>query len=95
MVAGGIPGSRYSKAYVDQPNVVLETIKCAEDGEGIVLRMYESENALTKTRLTVDGAYHKAFLCNLLEEEEEELTIEDGAVCVQLKPYEVVTVKLI
>ena len=95
VVAGGIPGSRYSKAYVDQPNVVLETIKCAEDGEGIVLRMYESENALTKTRLTVDGAYHKAFLCNLLEEEEEELTIEDGAVCVQLKPYEVVTVKLI
>ncbi len=94
-VAGGTPGSRYSKAGVDHSNVVLETIKRAEDGEGIVLRMYESENALTKTRLTVDGAYHKAFLCNLLEEEEAELAIEDGTVCVQLKPYDVVTVKLI
>ena len=50
-VAGGKPGSMLSKASVDRSNVVLETIKCAESGHGIIIRMYESENALTKTNL--------------------------------------------
>lgn len=91
-VAGGKPGSLLSKASVDRSNVVLETIKCAESGHGIIIRMYESENALTKTNLVVEGNYNKAFVCNLLEEEEAELELKDGVVCVQLKPYEVVTV---
>ena len=60
-----------------------------------IIRMYESENALTKTNLVVEGNYNKAFVCNLLEEEEAELELKDGVVCVQLKPYEVVTVKLV
>lgn len=94
-VAGGKPGSLLSKASVDRSNVVLETIKCAESGHGIIIRMYESENALTKTNLVVEGNYNKAFVCNLLEEEEAELELKDGVVCVQLKPYEVVTVKLV
>ena len=94
-VAGGKPGSMLSKASVDRYNVVLETIKCAESGHGIIIRMYESENALTKTNLVVEGNYNKAFACNLLEEEEAELELKDGVVCVQLKPYEVVTVKLV
>ena len=94
-VAGGKPGSLLSKASVDKSNVVLETIKCAESGEGTIIRMYESENALTKTNLVVEGNYNKAFVCNLLEEEEAELELKDGVVCVQLKPYEVVTVKLV
>lgn len=94
-VAGGKPGSLLSKASVDRSNVVLETIKCAESGHGIIIRMYESENALTKTNLVVEGNYNKVFVCNLLEEEEAELELKDGVVCVQLKPYEVVTVKLV
>ena len=94
-VAGGKPGSLLSKASVDRSNVVLETIKCAESGHGIIIRMYESENALTKTNLVVEGNYNKAFVCNLIEEEEAELELKDGVVCVQLKPYEVVTVKLV
>lgn len=95
VVAGGKPGSHLSKASVDKSNVVLETIKCAECGEGTIIRMYESENALTKTNLMVSGNYKKAFICNLLEEEEAELELKGGIICVQLKPYEVVTVKLI
>lgn len=94
-VAGGKPGAVMSKASVDKANVVLETIKRSENGDGEIIRMYESENALTKAKLFVEGDYQKAFVCNLLEEEEEELELRDGAVSVQLKPYEVVTVKLV
>lgn len=93
-VLGGEIGNSYSFASVDKSNVVLETIKCAEDQDGVILRLYESENSLTKTRIKVDRRYKTAYLCNLLEEKEEQLDMADGEICVQLKPFEVVTVKI-
>ncbi len=36
----------FSYASVSNANVIVETIKRAEDGEGTVIRMYESENAV-------------------------------------------------
>lgn len=83
-----------SFASVDAANVVLETVKLAEDGNGVVLRMYESENALTKTKLTVNTAFTKAYVCNLLEEEEREADVIGKEISVTLKPYEVVTIKV-
>lgn len=94
-VAGGQPGSSFGFASVNKGNVVLETIKAAEDGNGLVLRMYESENAKTKAVLTVNTGFTKAYICNLLEEVEAEASVCGNQITVQLKPYEVVTVKLV
>ena len=74
----------FSYASVTNANVIIETIKRAEDGEGTVIRMYESENAYTKTKLTMNADFKKAFICNLLEETENEAVvsgkeIESGA----------------
>ncbi len=48
-VRGGQPGTAFSYTAVEPRNVVLETVKQAENGDGVVLRMYECENARTKT----------------------------------------------
>lgn len=85
----------YSFASVDASNVIMETVKNAEDGEGTVIRMYESENSYTKTKLTVNAEFKKAFICNLLEETESEAFVNGNEIEVVLKPYEVVTVKLV
>ena len=87
-------GKNFSYASVAHRNVVLETIKQAEDGDGVVIRMYESENSLTKTKLTVNTAFEKAYICNLLEETESEAAVSGNSIDVVLKPYEVVTVLL-
>ncbi len=87
-------GLNYSFASVAHANVVLETVKKAEDGNGIILRLYESENAYTKTKLIVNTSFEKAYMCNLLEEIEGEAVSEGNAVDVVLKPYEIVTVLL-
>lgn len=87
-------GANYSFAAVDASNVIMETVKKAEDGNGTIIRLYESENAYTKTKLTVDGSYAKAYSCNLLEENETELAVEGNQIAVELKPYEVVTVRV-
>ena len=93
-VFGGQPGGCFSFASVDRKNVVLETIKQAEDGDGTVLRLYECQNARTKTRLTVPAGFTKAYSTNLLEEIEEELEIVDGKVCFTIQPYEIKTILL-
>lgn len=85
----------FSYASVTNANVIVETIKRAEDGEGIIVRMYESENAYTKTKLTVNADFKKAFICNLLEETEHEAVVSGKEIEVVLKPYEVVTVKIV
>ena len=91
---GAEAGKNYSFASVNRPNVVIETIKQAESGRGTVIRMYESENSLTRARLTVNKPFEKAWICNLLEEEESKAHAEGNVIDVTLKPYEVVTVKI-
>ena len=84
-----------SFAAVNASNVVIETIKQAEDGQGIVIRMYESENALTRATVTVNTDFAKAYVCNLLEEQESQAEVAGRKISVTLKPYEVVTLKLV
>ena len=92
----------YSYANVDKKNVVIETIKKAEEGEGTVIRLFERDNAKTTVKLLVDTEFNKAFTCDLLENEEEELKVEETvnaygkkakAVSLKLRPFEVCTVK--
>ena len=87
-------GKSCSYASVAHSNVILETIKRAESGNGIVLRIYESENAYTKTKLTVNAPFEKAYLCNLLEEIESEAAVDGNVIDVVLNPFEVITVLL-
>ena len=43
-----------SFASIDTPNLVIDTIKHAEDGQGIILRLYECHGARGTARLNVD-----------------------------------------
>ena len=91
-VVGGEAGKAVSFASVDKRNVVLETVKAAENGEGTVLRLYECENARTKATLTVPADTKTAYLTNLMEEVEAELPVVDGKVTFTIKPYEIITI---
>ena len=93
-VSGGESGKKYSFASVDKDNVVLETVKQAEDGNGTVLRLYESHNTKTKVTLAVPAGFKNAYSTNLLEQIEEELTVNDGKVTFTIKPYEIMTILL-
>lgn len=82
-------------AEVQAPNIVIETIKRAEDGNGTIIRMYESENALTRTKITVNTEFTKAYICNLLEQEMQEAEVNGKEVSLLFKPYEIVTLELV
>jgi alpha-mannosidase len=56
-----------SFAAVDDPGVIIETIKPAENGNGVVIRMYESLGRPTTTALRVAYDHAAAQLTDLLE----------------------------
>ena len=90
----GTLADSYSLVSVSAPNVILETVKQAESGEGTVLRLYEAHNARTKVTVKLPEGVKSAYITNLLEQIEEELTIEDGKITFVVKPYEIMTILL-
>ena len=84
----------FSVAHTNKSNVILETVKEAEDSEDTVLRLYECKNIRTKTEITLGFPAEKCYLCDMLENEERELPIKDGKVKLDIKGFEIVTLKL-
>ena len=93
-VAGGSAEAGVSLASVDAPNVVLETVKRAEDGDGVILRLYECENAKTPVTLTWNGAIAGAEADNCIEEKTGEVEVAGNQVRFTIKPYEVKTIRI-
>ena len=93
-VAGGTAGEAVGLASVDAPNVVLETVKLAEDGDGVILRLYESENARTPVTLTWNRPFQSAVACNCLEEETDTVEIDGSNIRFVIKPYEIKTIRV-
>lgn len=79
---------------VDEKNILLDTVKKAEEEEAVIVRLYEYHNRQTVGSLSAKRHIERAFLCNLLEEEEEELPVNGNCVSINFKPYEIHTIKL-
>jgi len=79
---------------VDRPNVVIETVKQAEDGSGLVVRLYESQRQRGRVVLETGFALAAAERTNLLETPRETLAVQKNRVSFEIKPFEIVTLKL-
>jgi alpha-mannosidase len=87
-------------------HVILDTIKPAEDGNGIIIRMYESLNQRGSARIIIPENISKANHVNLIEENSGEIVIrtfvdqEDKETKKQgielfFKPFEIKSVRLV
>ena len=89
---GSLPET-FSLVSVDKANVIVETVKQAEDGSGTVVRMYESTNSKTACRVSIGIPVERVSVCDLQENELETLPVENSSVTLTVKPYEIVTLK--
>ena len=87
------PGAaeRRSLASVDDPNLVLDTIKRAEDSDALVLRLYEIHGARGTARVRLDVPFAVASLCNLLEDEGDPLVVAGGAIELPYRPHQIIS----
>ncbi len=79
----------------DRPDIVIETIKRAEDGNGLIVRFYEAQRQRGDVTLTTSFPIARAEIVNILEEKQAELTTRDQQVCLPVTPYQIVTLRLI
>lgn len=90
---GGLP-EEFSLVSCGDDGVIIETVKPAEDGNGFILRMYESRNRRSDVKLTFGVGIKSAALCDLLEREERGLVVEGRAVSLSAKPFEIITLRI-
>ena len=98
VVKGGKAGDVFSFLSVDQKNVVLETVKAAEDGNGIIVRLYEVANKRTKVTLQANAQIATMKETNLIEEDAEfgktGLKVEGDKASFTILPYEIKTFRI-
>lgn len=96
LVATGAAGAAapHSFASCDDRNLVLDTVKKAEDSDAVVVRLYECHGARGTARVRVDVPFKTATFCNILEEDSGPAIVKDGAIEVPYLPYKIITLKL-
>jgi alpha-mannosidase len=91
--AGSRPASA-SFLSLDGPGVVVDAVKPAENGDGIVVRLHEAWGGRRRTVLRVPGDVRTAERTDLLEHHVADVEVRDGGVELVLRPFEIVTLRL-
>jgi alpha-mannosidase len=90
---GELP-EKFSLVAVSADNVILETVKKAEDGDGYIFRMYESRNRLTEFSLNFGFDIKSVELCDLIERPLSKVKHKGGTVKLTAKPFEIITLRV-
>ena len=75
-------------------NVVIDTIKPAEDSHGFVVRLYESIGSATKARLTFGTSIKSIQRSNTLEDRLEPLAHTHNVCDIVLRPFQIMTLRI-
>ena len=94
VVQGGALDASY--LCMDNDNIIIDTVKMAEDGSGdVIVRLYESKKAAVTTKLhSAFTEGFKAYYCDMLENVQEELSVEGDAVELTFRAFEIKTIRL-
>ncbi len=95
VVAGNGGAERPLPSLIQAPdNFIVETIKQAEDGQGLIVRGYECNRQRGWLTFKTSFALAEAYLCNLLEENQAAVPVEDTGFRLYVKPFQIVTLRL-
>jgi alpha-mannosidase len=93
MVTGN--SSSVSLFTIDNTNVIIDTVKAAEDQTGdIIVRLYESKHTTTRCKLSTCLPVHHAEQTDMLEQFQHNLVVVNNQLELDFRPFEVKTVRL-
>lgn len=84
---------RATYSLMQAENVIIEAVKAAEDGNGLILRAYEPYGTCCRMSIALNDRY-ALVPCDLMENPIGEAT-EGNAICGEVKPFEILTWRLI
>ena len=87
--------STVSLMQVDAPNVIIDTVKSAEDGSSdMILRLYECKHAATEATLTLNMPVQSIVRCDLMERPMEEIKVEGNQAVLNMRGFEVLSLRV-
>ena len=90
---GSMP-AEMSFIETDRADIVIDAFKQAQDGDGMILRLYEAKQMRGDVRVTVRLPFARVTECNLMETNEQDVPVKDGAFTFPIRPFEVKTFRL-
>lgn len=85
----------FSAIDIRSDHVICETVKNAEDGDGIIFRLYEFKNMSDEITLTFGFDVKEVFICDLLENEECSVATDGRSVTLPIGNFEIISLKVI
>lgn len=90
-----LPENRQRSFYnIMGGNVKLEVIKKAEDGNGIIVRMYETAGTFTKITFQAADGWEQLTETDMLENAREQICGKTNEIKLQFKPFEIRTFRI-
>jgi len=93
-VQHGALARAHSYFKLDKPNLIIEAVKRAEDGDGIIVRLFEAYRRRGTAQLITNGLCGRVTRTDLLERDQYDLPLSGGAVTVPFTPFEIITLRL-
>jgi alpha-mannosidase len=82
-------------AVVNADNVIIDTVKKAEDSRAVIVRLYEAHGQRGDVSITFDRTPKQASECDLMEENDQPLNLRGNTVMLYVKPFEIRTLKIL
>ncbi len=83
-----------SFAYIDDANLVLDTIKKAEESDALIVRLYECHGSHGKAKLAFTLPFKSVHLSNILEDEGESVQHAGDIIEIPYTPFQIITLKI-
>ncbi len=91
---GGELPSELSFFKFSADNLIISTLKKAEDSDAVILRCYETRGEATRTELSAFRDFKRVTVVDLLENETEELTHQGNSCQLSVAAWEIKSLKL-
>ncbi len=92
--SGTLPASK--SFFASEPsNVILSSVKAAEDSDALILRVYEATGKDSTARITLPAKPKAVFETNLMEEQPKKVSFKDNEIVVPIGHYELKTLKVV
>ena len=95
IVTPGKPARQFTSLIsIPKPNIGLSGIKQAEDGQGLIVRMYEATGSATDVSLHLGRKPSSAAEVDLLERPLKDLSMKGDRIPLRFKAFEIKTLRL-
>jgi alpha-mannosidase len=85
---------RYQSFSISPSNLIISALKKAEDEDALIMRFFETEGKECKALIKIPSQVKAAKSVDLLENNENDLIIRNSKLVMDVKSFEIITLKL-